>query len=380
MVAAPFLLVVTPAKQIPLRVYFTTFIMVYPYASPLVKVFTALILSWSIVPFAVAQDLYTADGLLLGDQQVFIDACVQGAQEKTIDLQGVTFNMERYCSCMATELMPKLNSDEIIKAVENNSMEKLLMQGNNMEVLMSCVEGNVKVGDDFVFDKETIGEAGVALSIEQCAKEMMTMDEVKDVLTEAQARVYCKCAIERMATSGTSYGKLKEIEDESSVTFNELAVPCMNEALDGQSVVKSDVAYNEADIRGDMVSDVVELIDYLGSGYKVKLVFGGVEKYFLFDTGASSVFINRDTERELLIEGVLTKESYTGKELFAMANGDMVKAETVLLNGVRIGGYVVDNVPAAILEEGMLLCGTGLLDKFKKWEVDKDALTVTLFR
>ena len=112
-------------KPIPLSVYFTTKIMVLPFRSPLKLIFASFLFTVAGALTSSGQDLYTADGILLGNQKVFIDACVQGAQEKTIDVKGVKFNMERYCSCMATELMPRLNSDAIIAAVEQNNMEKL---------------------------------------------------------------------------------------------------------------------------------------------------------------------------------------------------------------------------------------------------------------
>lgn len=49
----------------------------------------------------------------------------------------------------------------------------------------------------------------------------------------------------------------------------------------------------------------VPLIDYFDNGYKLRITISGVTRYYLLDTGASDLIINRDTERELLLNGSL---------------------------------------------------------------------------
>ena len=103
-------------------------------------------------------------------------------------------------------------------------------------------------------------------------------------------------------------------------------------------------------------------------------------KYYLFDTGASDLIINRDTERELLLNGVLKKENYLNKTEYTLANNQTVKAQKVKLDNIIIGDYTLNNVIIAIIDEGSLLCGKSFIDKFKKWEIDKQNNVLILYK
>jgi clan AA aspartic protease (TIGR02281 family) len=122
------------------------------------------------------------------------------------------------------------------------------------------------------------------------------------------------------------------------------------------------------------------LVNYYEQGYKVKISIDGISKYYLLDTGASNLIINRDVERDLLINGSLTKKDYLGTELYSLANNQNVTAQLVRLNNIKIGEYVVNNVTAAIIDDGSLLCGIGLLEKFRKWELDNGEEMLILYR
>jgi hypothetical protein len=73
---------------------------------------------------------------------------------------------------------------------------------------------------------------------------------------------------------------------------------------------KSTNVYNINDIKGGSYRSLIPLTDYFGKGYKVKITIAGVSKYYLFDTGASDLIIDRDTERELLLNGVSPNQAH----------------------------------------------------------------------
>jgi predicted aspartyl protease len=52
----------------------------------------------------------------------------------------------------------------------------------------------------------------------------------------------------------------------------------------------------------------------------------------------------------------------------------------VKLDNVIIGDYTINNVVVAIIEDGVLLCGKSILDKFKKWEIDQNNKLLILFK
>jgi len=100
----------------------------------------------------------------------------------------------------------------------------------------------------------------------------------------------------------------------------------------------------------------------------------------LFDTGSSDLIINSDLERELLLNGSLTKEDYLGTEFYEMANNETVEARVVRLDNIKIGDYYVNNVVVAIIDNGSLLCGLGLLNKFQKWNFEESSNVLSLYK
>jgi predicted aspartyl protease len=50
------------------------------------------------------------------------------------------------------------------------------------------------------------------------------------------------------------------------------------------------------------------------------------------------------------------------------------------VDNITIGDYVLNNVVIAVIDEGSLLCGKSFLDKFKKWELDKENNFLILYK
>ena len=73
---------------------------------------------------------------------------------------------------------------------------------------------------------------------------------------------------------------------------------------------------------------------------KIKISISGVSKYYLFDTGASDLIIDRDTERELLLNGVLKRENYLGKTQYTTANNQIMEAQVVKVDNITIAAIV----------------------------------------
>ncbi len=288
--------------------------------------------------------------------------------------------MEKYCSCVVDEIVPTLYSSEFEKAVKEGSVMNLLLEDDNFIKIAECVHNNTIVDESFSFSNVDYDELSIKMVIEQCVIELNKDPELQNILTKELAEDYCKCMYAKLIENGITYEELIEIENENGIAFNEVAVPCLNEILEDMDPPVSTNTYNKLDIKGINYSSEVQLSDYLGQGYKLKISIDGITNYYLFDTGASGFVINRNLERELLLNETLNRDDYIGKEYYSMANGDIIEAQLVKINNVKIGSYVVNNVVAAILGDGALLCGKGLLDKFRKWEVDMENEILILYK
>lgn len=338
------------------------------------------ILSILFIKTSFGQDIKTKDGVSLGLRSALISGCAEKSESTMMDFNGVEVDALSYCSCVFDQLIPNINSWEFERAIREDRIDMLFQKEENLAILMQCVEPSLRFEDDYKFSAEDYGEFETSLGIKMCVNEVMTSKETQGHFSKTDAEAYCECAITELLKAGFTWKDVSQFEDENSQIFNEIFVPCLNNLTESSQVFGSSNTYRSSDIDGGEYRSVVPLINYLGIGYKLKISIGGVTNYYVFDTGASDLIINRDIERELLLNGSLRRESYLEKTEYTMANNEIVTAQLVKLDNVVIGGYTVNNVVIAIIDEGSLLCGKSLLDKFRDWNLDAKNEELILFR
>lgn len=344
-------------------------------------IYTLIIL---LIPFlGFGQSIYSKDNIYLGDKQEFITTCINTGN-KFININGLEIKMTSYCTCACDNLIPQLYSWEMMDAIENNKLIELFSEEKNLKILLDCTTSNVEISDNYNFGYKTFdkySESELSIMIKSCVIEAESNAEVKDFFTYSQIYSYCSCSLEKLINEGYSMGQLKKIEDENSEVYNEITLPCIEEFLN--EVENTDVLFNEyvkEDISGNKNMTEIKLVEFLGSGYKIKINIDGVVKYFLFDTGASDLIIDSDMERELIFNGSIKKDDYLDEQEFILADNSTVKARVVRLNNIKIGDFKVDNVIVYVIDGGSLLCGLGLLNKFRKWDFIKDSEKLIIYR
>ena len=340
-----------------------------------------ILLCLPIISFG--QSIYSKDNVNLGDREEFITTCERSAN-KVIHLKGVDIEMGSYCSCVCDQLMPELYSWEMKEAVENNTLIELFTADKNLKIILDCATPNVKVGENHNFGYksfEEYSEAEILIGIKSCVFETERDSELTELFSSNQIYSYCSCAIEKLIREGYTLGQLNKIEDENSEAFNEITLPCIENLSIEEG--NSETFINEYiidDISGNNYMTEIRLNNFLGNGYKIKINIDGVIKYFLFDTGATDLIIDSEMERELIFNGSIKKEDYLGEQEFVLADNSIVIGRVVRLNNIKIGDYIVDNVIVSVLDGGSLLCGLGLLDKFRKWDFIKDSEILKIYK
>ena len=317
-----------------------------------------------------AQIIKTKDGVLIGNRTDLIAACEKGAKEKLMEFNGIKIETYTYCSCISDNLIPTINSWEFMKAVKEEKLSELILEEKNLDIIMNCLD-EVEFDDDYKFKDSADTEFQRKGGMKICVKEIMDNPENINIWTKELAEEYCVCAMDRLFSKDYTYKDIQEIDDENSESFNEIAMPCISMVFEDNPEFASSNTYNIDDIEGDNLRSFIPLVDYLGQGYKIKISISGVSKYFLFDTGASDLIIDRDTERELLLDGVLKRENYLEKKQYTLANNQIIEAQQVKVDNITIGDYTISNVIISIADDGALLCGKSFLDKFHRWEIDK---------
>lgn len=115
-----------------------------------------------------------------------------------------------------------------------------------------------------------------------------------------------------------------------------------------------------------------------GGVYLVPINVNGLDLKFIFDTGASSICISSAEATVMVRQGKITREDILGQQQFQDATGDVSVGTVINLKTVDIGGVVLHNVEATVVDniQAPLLLGQTALAKFGKISIDYDDLTI----
>lgn len=121
--------------------------------------------------------------------------------------------------------------------------------------------------------------------------------------------------------------------------------------------------------RGEKI--VVKMKEY-GGVYHVPCRINGTEMEFIFDTGASDITMSLTEAKFLFKQGKLNEEDFMGSQQYQIADGSIHEGITVVLREVEIGGRILREVNATIVdnEAAPLLLGQSALAKFGKISID----------
>jgi clan AA aspartic protease (TIGR02281 family) len=336
----------------------------YIFKKASLKLFCVIALLLSLSNFIQAQNVRTKDGVLIGKRVELMESCKQIFDK---DIESYSYkgnlNSNEICNCILDSLVPMFNYSELQSASKKLNLDILFENPHNSNKKCQC-----------------LNKFYMNLEISSCVRDFTNDSSDGESLTYQQSVNFCSCYIPKLYASGFSYQDDKDVENENSPFYNEIFLPCLNNVVKSDFKNESFNNYVPNDILGGGEISKIQLTDYLGKGFKLKIIINGISQYFLFDTGASIMMINGETERELIKMGALKRSNYLEKKEFSLADGSIVLGQVVKLDNVVIGDYTVNNVQCAIVKNGSLLCGKGFLDKFQKWHLDKENLNLILYK
>lgn len=106
--------------------------------------------------------------------------------------------------------------------------------------------------------------------------------------------------------------------------------------------------------------------------YLVPIKVNGLDLKFIFDTGASSICLSSAEALVMLRQGQITQDDFVGQQQFQDATGGISVGTIIRLHTVEIGGIVLRNVEANVVDniQAPLLLGQTALSKFGKVTID----------
>ena len=109
-----------------------------------------------------------------------------------------------------------------------------------------------------------------------------------------------------------------------------------------------------------------------GGVYLVPIKVNGLDLKFIFDTGGSSICLSSAEALVMLRQGQITQDDFVGQQQFQDATGGISVGTIIRLHTVEIGGIVLRNVEANVVDniQAPLLLGQTALSKFGKVTID----------
>ncbi len=188
------------------------------------------------------------------------------------------------------------------------------------------------------------------------------------------ANIYCECVLTkfRNSTPEELEKSAQAMTDPNSTTFNEILLPCTQDAFIYKKESKQ--------IFGLVERDTVKVI-HTTLGLKIKVKVGKTQYYFILDSGASELFISSKMYQEYIRDNPKTIISKLPSRTFQMANGTTELCQRVQLDKVFIGKFIIPNVVFAITPlDCTPLLGQDVLSRFSSWSVIENNTKVVFVR
>lgn len=98
---------------------------------------------------------------------------------------------------------------------------------------------------------------------------------------------------------------------------------------------------------------------------------GAITLNFIIDSGASDVQIPLDVFSTLVRANTIQDSDIIGEQTYTLADGSEKKAPKFLIRELKIGHYILHNVPGSVgSPAGSLLLGQSFLSHFDSWTLD----------
>jgi clan AA aspartic protease (TIGR02281 family) len=126
--------------------------------------------------------------------------------------------------------------------------------------------------------------------------------------------------------------------------------------------------------------NVVSLIKSEGGVYEIPVTINEVLKIaFIFDSGASDVFLSADIAMTLIKTGTITDADFVGSQRYLFADGTSANSDVILLKSIQIGNKTIYGVRATISKsiKSPMLLGQSVLQRFGKFTINNSNHTVT---
>ena len=313
-------------------------------------------------------NIYTKEGRPILNRRQLVNNCLQSLSKERTDKTALAI-----CECQTAKLDRRFTGKQYKLHTKKNVIDlTALVQADSLvgKEIQDCYTAS---GQSILLQAESFEDQFLA----ECRKSIEGSSE--KTLDADRVNSFCQCQLQLVKTKKLTDGEMHTLSNPNSLLFFEMMYRCGSPFTRKEDAERNWAPSAASDVKGPAM-DTMEVLTLNGMTY-VKAKVGSLVQVWLFDTGASDLLINTETEATLKAENVLTAANYLGIGEYEMANGTIDTCRRYKVNGVQIGNFTVDNVVVSVSEKGKrIIVGKALLNKFRHWSLSNQENKLLLVR
>ena len=303
------------------------------------------------------ENIYTKEGRVVLNRRQIVNNCLASLKKGRSDKTALAI-----CECQADNLNGRFTNKQYKQHTKNGIIDlaELIKEDSLTEKeINSCYTAS---GQTILLQAEGFESE----FMEQCRKSIQKSSE--KTLDAGRLNSFCQCQLQMVKSKKLSDQEMNTLSNPNSLLFFEMMYRCGSPYAKETDKESNWTASLSTDVKGP-AADTINVLGLNGMTY-VKVKIGSLVQVWLFDTGASDLLVNTETEAVLKKENILTQTNYLGTGEYELANGTIETCRRYKVNGIQIGNYSVDNVVVSVSEKGKrIIVGKVLLNKFRSWSL-----------
>ncbi len=313
------------------------------------------------------ENIYSKEGKPLLNRFQYIASCLRSLHKDRNDQAALAI-----CECKANSLNRRVSNKRYRKFTKNGVIDLIQIIKEDTTLEKQLNECFYNSGQMILIQAEGFQNEFISSCIKNIQK------NTAKTLDSNKVMKFCSCQLE-LIKSKKSDSAIKTMLDLNSLFFYEMVYKCGDPYSSIKDMERNWRNQFTHDIDGPQ-ADTLKVLNLNGMTY-LKVRVGSKTQVWLFDTGASDLLINIETEELLKNENILNSSSYLGTGEYEMANGVVDTCRKYNVSNIQIGRYMVNNVIVAVSNKGKrIIMGRALLNKFKKWSINNEENTLILVK
>jgi hypothetical protein len=317
---------------------------------------------------AAQEYIYTKEGRVMFNKRQMVYQCLNRLKKGKADKAAL-----QICECEVDKLDRRFTNKQLKKYSSGGvvSVDGLITEDSLVKKdIEDCYRNS---GITFLLQAESFEERFIS----NCIENIWYSSEKN--LDSNRVKNFCNCQLQLVKTKKISDAEMKTLFNPNSILFYEMMYTCGNPFATKEALERSWTSTSANDVEGPS-SDTVTVLSLNGMTY-VKMKIGTSVQVWLFDTGASDLLVDAETEKTLKAENILSESNYLGTVEYEMANGIIDTCRRYRVNKVQIGSFTVNNILLSVTDKGKrLIVGKSLMNKFSQWILNNAQNRLILFK